>query len=86
MSDPQVEDNPHSNEEDEVVPEDTEAQHYPKLDQGPACAKDYDPCFLNNCTSNRLRKIATNYKDVNSKLPKTLMFRALFNAMSADQD
>ena len=65
---------------------DAEAQLYPKLDHGSACAKDYDPCFLNNCTSNRLRKIASGYKEVNSKLPKTMMFRALFNAMSSDQD
>ena len=89
MSDLNEQDLPRNEGDEEVVTEegaDDESQLYPKLDQGPACAKDYDPCFLHNCTSNRLRKIAAAYKDVNSRLPKTMLFRAIFDAMNSDQD
>ena len=88
MSDP-IDTDPPRNEGDEEVATDEggEQSHlYPKLDQGPACAKDYDPCFLHNCTSNRLRKIAAAYKEVNGRLPKTMLFQAIFDAMSSDQD
>ena len=79
---------PGQNEDDIADPavEDPETAHYPAMAKLQQCAKDWDPAFLHNCTVMRMRVIARDYKQVNHKLLKPQLFRALFDAMVLDQE
>ena len=59
-------------------------EEYPRLPN--KCIKDAEPALLQNCSVRRMRDIATAFDGIDNKLQKVPLFKALFDAMSHDQD
>ena len=75
-------DEPHEDDVSDVG----EHELYPQPASRTNCAKDYDDALLQDCTVSRMRLIARAYADVDSKGVKSVLFRALYDAMNDDQE